>query len=423
MNRKSNLPAVENLEGRVFMSGSPLSLSEVAFNGGTQLRINGTAGSDQITVAQTAAGLVVANGSWTKTVTEKLNSLYINGQGGNNSILLDASVTIDATIFAGTGKNVVQAGSGNDTLVSLGSTADTLIGGSGHDNFWTDNSAAEKVQNVNGGDVHRVSGFYNVTTTTSGKKISAARAKALAALKEPAVNPGLMYASFSNDPIFATTGPSANDVFQGNVGDCYYLSVLSSVAKVDPTRLTDNILNMGDGSVVVQLQKAGKPVFVHEDEMLPVYGNGALAYAGLGQENCTWVALMEKAWTYVRNNKNSYAGIDSGWMDESYQALGCNSTSTFQASSATALLSQISKDLASGQSVTDATTDTVSTQALVADHAYMVDSVGLDSHGDVATLTLRNPWGCNADFTGNGYVTITAAQALASMTGFSNANV
>ena len=122
------------------------------------------------------------------------------------------------------------------------------------------------------------------------------------------------------------------------------------------------------------------------------------------------------------NSKNSYAGIDSGWMDESYSALGCSSTSTFQASSESALLNAISKDLAAGQSVTYATADKVTTNTLVADHAYMVDSVGTDSHGNM-TLTLRNPWGVNADYTGNGYVTITAAQALDSMTGFSNANV
>ena len=78
---------------------------------------------------------------------------------------------------------------------------------------------------------------------------------------------------------------------------------------------------MGDGTVIVQLNKNGKAVYVHEDESLPV-SNGSLAYAGLGAQNCTWVALMEKAWTYVRTSTASYASINAGWMDEADAALG-----------------------------------------------------------------------------------------------------
>ena len=183
-NRKNQVALIENLEGRTLMSGTPLSVDEVAFDGGTQLRINGTAGNDKITVRQTSTGLVLGNtGGWTKTMTDTVKSIWINGQAGNNSITLDASVTINAilfgggtsdtivsgngndTLYGGTGKNVLQARGGNDTLVCLGSTADTLVGGTGKDSFWTDNSTAEKIQNltaaeVNGGCVHKVSGFY-----------------------------------------------------------------------------------------------------------------------------------------------------------------------------------------------------------------------------------------------------------------------
>ena len=62
-----------------------------------------------------------------------------------------------------------------------------------------------------------------------------------------------------------------------------------------------SILNLGDGTVVVQMEKAGKPVFVHEDEMLPVNGNGSLT------SRRPWPAELhlgrldgEAAWTYVR---------------------------------------------------------------------------------------------------------------------------
>ena len=248
---------IETLETRTLMSAA-LGVSQVAFEGGTQLRITGTTGNDQIIVKQTAAGLVVANGTWSKTVAGTFKSLWINGEAGNNSVIIDPSVTIDATVFGGgvndslvagggnetlyggTGKNVIKAGNGNDTLVCIGSTSDTLVGGAGHDSFWTDNNSAEKVQNVtaaenNSGAVHRVGGYINAPVTAASKKAkTVVKATAIA---EPAVDGGVTYANFSNDPIFASTGPSADDIFQGNIGDCYFLSVLSSTAKVDPARI------------------------------------------------------------------------------------------------------------------------------------------------------------------------------------------
>ncbi|HET6249451.1 MAG TPA: C2 family cysteine protease [Tepidisphaeraceae bacterium] len=447
---RTNNAIIENLEARTLMTAAPLGISEVAYDGGTQLRITGTTANDQITVKQTTAGLLIANGTWTRTVTDKINSLYINGEAGNNSITLDGSVTLNATLvgggvndnivagngtntlIGGTGKNVLQSRTGNDTLVCLGSNADTLVGGSGFDNFWTDNTKTEKIQNLtaaenNGGAVHKVAGFVNANAiTVAGKKVAAAKTKTVAAatgIKEPAVDAGVSYASFSNDPIFASTGPSANDIFQGNVGDCYYLSVLASVAKTDPARIANNIADLGDGTVVVQLDKNGKPAFVREDESLPVNVDGTLAYAGLGQQNCTWVGLFEKAFCYVRTNQPSYDAIDAGWMDEAYEALGASPTSTYTADSANALMSLISKDLTAGQSVTYATNDNPNTDALIADHAYTVISVGLDSHGNAATVTLRNPWGCDINGNGNGYVTISAGQAFKSFTGMVAAKV
>ncbi|HWE03126.1 MAG TPA: C2 family cysteine protease [Tepidisphaeraceae bacterium] len=444
--KQNNQAVIETLETRTLMSAA-LGISQMPFEGGTQLRITGTTGNDQITVKQTASGLTVANGTWTKTVAGSFNSLWINGQAGNNSVIIDPSVTINATVFGGgvndslvagsgndtlyggTGKNVLKAGAGNDTLVSIGSTSDTLVGGAGLDSFWTDNSSAEKIQNVsaadaNSGAVHRVGGYVNAPVVNAKKNAKTKAVVATTNIAEPAVDAGVSYTSFSNDPIFAAAGPSANDVFQGEVGDCYFLAVLSSTAKVDPARIQQSVLDLGDGTVIVQLNQNGKSVYVHEDESLPVYSDGSLAYAGLGAQNSTWVGLMEKAWTYVRTNAASYDAIDAGWMDEAYSALGAAKvTSTYAASSATSLLTLIQKDLTAGQGVTYATDAAPAGSGLIEDHAYTVISVGTSASGAVTSLTLRNPWGVGADGTGNGYVTVTAAQALAAFTGMVAANV
>lgn len=436
---------IETLESRTLLSAAvALTVAEAPYYGGTQLQINGTSGNDQIGVKQTTAGLVISNsGGWSKTVTDPINSIWINGGAGNNSIVVDPSVTLDCiligggssdtlqagsgndTLYGGTGKNHLTAGAGSDTLVSLGSIADTLVGGSGVDSFWTDNSSAEKIVNLsateaNGGYVHRVGGFINAAP--AAKKAAAGKVHAASGpLAEPATDAGYAYANFSSDPIFSSAGPSENDIYQGYSGDCYFLSVLSSVAKTDPARIRNSILNLGDGTVIVQYVKNGHDVYVHEDQMLPM-GSGSLAYANLGAQNSTWVALMEKAWCYVRTNIVSYDAIGSGWMDETYQALGANPTTTNTIAGPTALMNLIQRDLAAGQSVTYGTDSAPSTSTLVGAHAYTVDSVNVDAKG-VATLTLRNPWGVNVDGGGNGYVTISAADAYKSFTGLVAANV
>jgi len=449
--RKFNQALFENLEGRTLLTGVALGLAETTYDGGTQLRITGTNGNDQITVKQTVAGLQIGNtGNWSKTITDPISSIWINGEGGNNSVVIDASVKQNCTIFGGgvndtisdngagndtlyggTGKNTIQAGSGNDTLVSLGSTSDTLKGGTGHDSFWTDNKTTEKIQNLtaaeaSSGAVHRVSGYYNipvVTGKTAAAKAKSAQAAAAALAQEPGVDAGITYASFSSDPIFSSAGPSENDIYQGQVGDCYYLSVLSSVAKVDPARISQSILDLGNGYVLVALNHNGSTAYVHEDESLPVYSDGTLAYAGLGAQNSTWVALMEKAWCYVRTSVVSYDSIDSGWMDEAYSALGGRPASTYSATNAASLLNLNEKDLTAGQGVTFATVSGDVPDGMLSSHAYTVDSVGLNAKGVASTLTLRNPWGCGADGTGNGYITITAAQAYDAFTGMVAANV
>src|SRR6185437_10778523 len=100
--RRSHRAVMEHLESHVLMSAAPLAVTEVPVTGGTQLHIAGTSGNDQITVRQTSAGLIVGNtGGWSKTVTDNIKSIWINGGAGNNSIVLDPSVTRDATLFGG----------------------------------------------------------------------------------------------------------------------------------------------------------------------------------------------------------------------------------------------------------------------------------------------------------------------------------
>jgi Ca2+-binding RTX toxin-like protein len=191
--------SMEDLEARMLMAAQPLGVAELAVNGGLQLRITGTSGNDQITVVQSASGLVVSSSAgWSQTFSKTYKSLLIDGGAGNDVITLDPTVTTDAVlkggdgndgltggsgndrIYGGAGANALAGGAGDDTLVTIGgATNDKLTGGPGRDEFWLDANSSEVITDNTGdaaGAIHRVSDFTNskayVTKTTTVKTTS-----------------------------------------------------------------------------------------------------------------------------------------------------------------------------------------------------------------------------------------------------------
>src|SRR5690348_17179056 len=91
---------VEALEARSLMSGVPLAVDPVTAFGGTQLKITGTPGSDQITVTETPGGLLVTNsGGWSTTAPGSFQSILIDAGSGNDSVVIDPSVTTDCVLY------------------------------------------------------------------------------------------------------------------------------------------------------------------------------------------------------------------------------------------------------------------------------------------------------------------------------------
>ena len=143
---------------------------------------------------------------------------------------------------------------------------------------------------------------------------------------------GVQWVSYADHPLFADAGPTADDVEQGGIGDCYYLSVLTSVAKTDATVIRESVVDLGDGTYWVQFRKGGNNVFVRVDAELARLGDiNYLPYAKLGAQESMWVAIMEKAYAFFRTGAGTYQSIEAGWMTEAYTALGLNGNSTFEA--------------------------------------------------------------------------------------------
>ena len=502
----------EKLEGRRLLSASPLNVSDVAYEGGEELQVAGTASSNQILISENASGLLVSNGAgWSQTyspMTGEFTQIVARAGAGNYAIILDPSVTVNSIIYGGagndtlqggsgndelydgSGSNVLRAGSGRDTLVAIGGNHDSIVGGSGPDSFWIDANAGDTLTNVTpaesaAGMVHEIGSYLGTTsspTSTAATKGSSARAandvskstvkpvtpgknvtpvkpvkpaapskpaavkstttsktttKSVtpapftdALLKSTPVDPKVTsaasgYQGFSGPsyPLFSTNGPSRDDIEQGDIGDCYFLSVLSSVANIDPNLIRQSVVELGDGTFVVDFHRNGNSVYVRVNADLPVASYG-LVYADLGSQNSMWVAIMEKAYIFFRSGAGTYQSIDSGWMDQAYAALGSASQSTYSASSAQNLLTLIGAQLSAGKSVTMAFATDADGADIITDHAYTVVSVGTDASGAPTTLTVRNPWGVDdASDTGNGYVTLTAKQAFDSFLGFVSATV
>jgi hypothetical protein len=427
----TRVAVAELLESRTFLSVSGLTVTEFELpGGGVQLRVQANVSNNRISIQQTPQGMVVSNNGSSQTFQGVFQSLVVHGAAGNNTILIDSSVTIDATVYGGSGKNLLQAGSGNDTVVCIGSKADTLIGGVGNDSFWLDASPKERIVDLREdevGNVHRVGSLFS--GTGAGRKLrkaSLAQQLRVRRLPEPTTTDGSTYANFSGHVLFSSAGPSENDIYQGSIGDCYFLATLSAVAKTDPELIRQSVLEVGDGTYLVQFFQGSSKVYVRVDGQLPVMPGNQLDYAGLGAQGSIWVAIMEKAYAIFHGPSPSYANIDGGWMDQAFSALGASPSDIYTAPTPVTLVARVQQELAARQAVTLGISAPADGAPLLPSHAYVVDAVVTDAFGNPTGVRLRNPWGTDGagnDGLNDGYVTVTAQQAYDSMIGVVSATV
>ena len=212
--------------------------------------------------------------------------------------------------------------------------------------------------------------------------------------------------------------PSRNDARQGQLGDCYFIASLVSLADHNPDSVRNLFIDNSDGTYTVRfyagalgsfsnnglvssgfISGAGTADYVTVNRRLPTNANGRLEYSGYGlsiasSATTLWIALAEKAyaqWNETgnegRDGTNRYSSIEGGWMSNvNAQVLGYNSTNyAFSNTPKQSLVNAVS----SGKSVTLGTLQNASAGGLVGGHAYTV--VGYNASTD--TFTLHNPWG------------------------------
>ncbi len=431
---------VQPLEARVLLAAAPmLTIRLVPGALGRELHITGTPDNDSISLARTRQGkLRISNRSWSGLWSGAADAIVVSGLGGDDRIAINSNIwtgcvlygnagndtliggTGKDRLFGGEGSNLLSGGAGDDVLVSVGGgRRDRNIGGPGLDSVWADANSSEIVTDLSqdeaaAGALHRIARFAGGEKLAPGDSRTDLELNGQK-LSDPAfTGAASSYRSFASQPLFSTAGPSFDDIEQGQLGDCYLLSSLASVAKTNPRIIRQRIADLGDGTYAVQFTGGSSDTYVRVDGDLPTTSWGGLAYAQLGRQDSLWVAIVEKAYAFYRYGKADYGSLEGGFMSDVYNDLGLKSDSIFHADSGSDLLARLRQNLRDGKAVTFGTIDDVGTAPLIGGHAYVVDKVLTDTRGIPCSLRLWNPWaidGAGHDGRDDGYVTLSAAQA------------
>ncbi|QOV88562.1 C2 family cysteine protease [Humisphaera borealis] len=258
---------------------------------------------------------------------------------------------------------------------------------------------------------------------------------ATGAIAEPAISPQLaaesgffQYSDFSGSPLWSPTGPQGDDVIQGGIGDCYFMAVISNIARTNPGLIAQSIIPQANSNYVVRFMLNGQEYTQQIDAKLPVNASGNLIFARQPASGAIWVALLEKAFCFYRpssNNPGSYDGIDLGYSSEPLKGFGSTDAGDIgpsQYRTAPQLVADIAARLQQGQTLEFGTSNPrnwTSEQplpsGLFTGHMYSIISADVANN----TLSLRNPWATNTRGNPNdgsgGHITVNGDLALQSM--------
>jgi len=104
----------------------------------------------------------------------------------------------------------------------------------------------------------------------------------------------------SKDPLFSHD-PCPDDIAQGSLGDCYFISALMAIASKNPDKIREMMhYNEKDNTVTVKLYSmTNEPVYVTVENSVPVLEtteNGKVTSSvPVTNKGARWVAIMEKA--------------------------------------------------------------------------------------------------------------------------------
>jgi hypothetical protein len=201
--------------------------------------------------------------------------------------------------------------------------------------------------------------------------------------------------------------PTAADVRQGAIGNCYFPAALASVAAARPDVIKNMIKDNGDGTYTVKFTPssyggAGRPVEIKVDGDLyarsyggPIYGS-SLGGSTAADKMELWYPLIEKAYAQW---KGSYDTIGNGGVAGKVmsEVMGKGYKYEYISSSNKDRVYEMIKRAAEGNQPMAAGTYGTSEAArytntgVYANHAYSV--LGVEEENGTKYVKIRNPWG------------------------------
>ena len=189
-----------------------------------------------------------------------------------------------------------------------------------------------------------------------------------------------------------------DDIVQGQLGDCYFLSSLSSLAE-NPFRVRllfiSKKVNEKAGIYCVKICFEGEWRAVYVDDYFPIYedGSGPSFSKSKKGDNELWVLILEKAWAKLYGN---YERIEAGLTREVLRSLTGAPTKivwTDDPNLWTELINGEAKDyiMTAGAVSEQAMTKVKMHEGMVVGHAYSLISVSEVMGVDL--VKMRNPWG------------------------------
>ncbi len=205
-------------------------------------------------------------------------------------------------------------------------------------------------------------------------------------------------------PLFINE-PTAGDVRQGAIGNCYFPAALAAVAAQNPQAIKDAIKQNPDGTYTVRFYESGnknRPVDIKLDSDLyvrsfggPIYG-GSLGGSVEKDKMELWYPLIEKAYAQW---KGSYDAIGNGGSAGRVMSEVLGRPQGYEwvsAGNAERLYNRIKTDIARGVPVAAGTHGSdqaarYTNTGVYANHAYSV--LGVEEKNGEKFVKLRNPWG------------------------------
>lgn len=347
---------------------------------------------------------------------------WLNAMAGNDHV---TGGNNDDVLLGGSGVDYLDGGSGKDRIVAMDAQPDTIVpqpAGSSiveRDELWVDapdllaNTAAIFVVRNQFSDAVHIVSQYRTYDAFGTFETTPPMTWGVSSLIDPDArvqhqDADLSKTDFGSSPLFGPNGPVWNDIDQGSVGTCYFLSRLAALAKTQPQHIRDMVTELGDGTFVVQfLNQEGNPVFVRVDGDL-YRKNGDILYAERGTGDSMWVAVVEKAWAIHRYGYATYDSISGGNGTQSDDrtenaiALGIEDTKIYQTDYPTpqTFANSIKTMLDSGRGVVFGARSFISDSMQMipanfrsGEHILMVHSVDTNAAGDVIKIRYYDLYG------------------------------